>query len=1193
MKRFLALLIRPWTLAIVGLLAFALVVLFVGPLVSIGAWRPLDTWKSQWLLIGLVVAVFLTVRTVRWWRARARNRTVVAELAAPEPVRAAPESAELAQLRARFETALAALRDARLGTSSGRWPWAGWLHGKRYLYELPWYAIVGAPGSGKTTALLNSGLRFPLADVLGAGSVKGVGGTRNCDWWFADQAVLLDTAGRYTTHDSDPQSDRRAWEGFLALLRRTRPRRPLNGVLVAVSVADLLTFSGAQRAELAAKLRKRIDELQRSLGLRLPVYVLMTKCDLLAGFLDYFADTDPLEREQPWGFTFAPEDSGNNSAAAHFRAEFDGLTRRLLDAVIDRVQAERDRDRRARVYGFPLQFGGLRDALAQIVEAVGSPSSYGAAPLLRGVYFISGTQEGTPFDRLLGAMAWELKLDRALLPANRATGRSFFIHRVLSDVVFAESGLAGANLAWERRRQAIAWASYGAIGIAAALLLGGWSLSYFDNRDKVSDFAGRVAALKTRVDATPNRASAELLPIEPALTAAADLAMPEGRVPWFHALGLYQGDKLRSAAALVYRRMLGDGLLPRIELRIEELMQAAGQNAQLLYETLKSYVMLQSPEHYDPRALRRFVGADWDVNLAGQLTPEQRTALDRHLQALFELPVAASPLAQNRELIARVRAQIGSQPLAQRIYTRLKWLGVGGGVPEFTVQDAAGPQAPSVFVRQSGLPLTRGVPGLYTYDGYHKEFKKAILLATVELASEQGWVLAGAGRPLTEPLSDLQAVEQVRRQYLNDYVDIWEAFTADIRLKPVAKLPQVVQAAKILSARPPDDNPLANLLRALVHQTTLAPSTGKPDLIERAQAGAEGAIRESRQSLVRLFGGASAAPRPMVEQPERIVDDRFASLRAMVQGSEGGPAPKLDTTINLIGDVYNLLNAADIAIRAHEAPPASDLPIRLQTEAARLPDPMHSLLGMLSDASQQLMINGVGGELNEKLRSEITQPCLEWIRDRYPFDRSSDREVRPDDFAQLFAPGGRFDDFARKQLAPYVDTSTLPWSARQLGAGRIPVSAGTLLQFQRAAAIRDAFFPRGAREESLRLEFVPYDMDPSITQFTLDVDGQLVQWAFGPKIPRTVVWPGPRGSNQVRLTLLPSGPGGSGTVIDGPWALFRMFDRMQVERLNSPERFRVTFFVEGRTATFDVTATSVQNPFAMREMSDFQCPTAL
>jgi hypothetical protein len=142
------------------------------------------------------------------------------------------------------------LRQMRLHRAGGKPGWRDWLSvsGGSYLYELPWYVFVGAPGSGKTTALVNSGLSFPLAEKYGPGAIAGVGGTRNCDWWFTDEAVLIDTAGRYTTQDSDQSGDKQAWEAFLDLLKKTRPRRPLNGVVLTLSAADLLQQGVAERS---------------------------------------------------------------------------------------------------------------------------------------------------------------------------------------------------------------------------------------------------------------------------------------------------------------------------------------------------------------------------------------------------------------------------------------------------------------------------------------------------------------------------------------------------------------------------------------------------------------------------------------------------------------------------------------------------------------------------------------------------------------------------------------------------------------------------------------------------------------------------------------------------------------------------------------------------------------------------------
>lgn len=204
---------KTWMLAVAGLVAFAVLVWVAGPLVVIGGQAPLASTPARLVVIGVFTLQYLAQKLWRLQQAKRRNEQVLSALA---PAADPGLSAEAAQLRERFSTALAELRQARFTQR-------GWSFGRSYLYQLPWYLIIGAPGTGKTTALLNSGLEFPLARKLGRGAVGGFGGTRNCDWWFTDRAVLIDTAGRYTTQDSDRTTDRKGWDAFLGLLQDSRP----------------------------------------------------------------------------------------------------------------------------------------------------------------------------------------------------------------------------------------------------------------------------------------------------------------------------------------------------------------------------------------------------------------------------------------------------------------------------------------------------------------------------------------------------------------------------------------------------------------------------------------------------------------------------------------------------------------------------------------------------------------------------------------------------------------------------------------------------------------------------------------------------------------------------------------------------------------------------------------------------------
>ena len=210
-KRFFLWLIKPMVLSFIGILLLSLIIWFEAPLLSFDGAEPFGSSTVRWTMIWILFLIWAGYFTWKWFKAWRADRKLAASVAgadAPPPPPGQKESAaEVALLTKRLQEAMAILRKARIGGSSGG------------LYQLPWYMFVGAPGSGKTTALVHSGLKFPLSETHGKGAIGGVGGTRNCDWWFTDEAVLLDTAGRYTTQDSYTEVDRNAWNGFLQLLR--------------------------------------------------------------------------------------------------------------------------------------------------------------------------------------------------------------------------------------------------------------------------------------------------------------------------------------------------------------------------------------------------------------------------------------------------------------------------------------------------------------------------------------------------------------------------------------------------------------------------------------------------------------------------------------------------------------------------------------------------------------------------------------------------------------------------------------------------------------------------------------------------------------------------------------------------------------------------------------------------------------
>src|SRR5690606_26639040 len=195
----LALLKSRNVLMLIGLVLLSALIWFAGPYFAFADFKPLEGVLARVVAILLMVLAWVVVLLLKQMRStRASSKLadeVVAQGAgAQDSDPGAARAGDAAQLRKRFEEAIDALKKSKK-------------KGAANLYELPWYVIIGPPGAGKTTVLVKSGLNFPLAQKFGKDALRGVGGTRNCDWWFTDKAILLDTAGRYTTQDSNARAD--------------------------------------------------------------------------------------------------------------------------------------------------------------------------------------------------------------------------------------------------------------------------------------------------------------------------------------------------------------------------------------------------------------------------------------------------------------------------------------------------------------------------------------------------------------------------------------------------------------------------------------------------------------------------------------------------------------------------------------------------------------------------------------------------------------------------------------------------------------------------------------------------------------------------------------------------------------------------------------------------------------------------
>jgi type VI secretion system protein ImpL len=1206
MRAILNVLTSRWFISLLGVLLLCALILFFGHWIAIAGFEPFDRMWKKLVVVAVILAIWATVILIGWLRRRRTNADMVRDLSeAPPDGDAAVSAEQVAEVRERMQEAMALLRQARLG-GEGR---GG---GRQYLYQLPWYIMIGPPGSGKTTALQHSGLRFPLADRLRGDSleVRGVGGTRNCDWFFTNEAVLIDTAGRYTTQDSHQQVDSAGWLGFLGMLKRYRKRQPINGVLVAISIADLITLPEAERLSHARAIKLRLRELHKELGIRFPVYVLFTKCDLMAGFIEFFDDLGKQERQQVWGCTFALDDGKSGEGVVQqFGPEFDLLLQRINERLIERLHQEQDPQRRGLIFGFPQQLSSLKEMLNDFLREIFTPSRFEERPLLRGVYLTSGTQYGTPIDRLMGAMAATFGLGRQQLTAAGGSGRSYFLTRLLRNVVFAEASLVSANPKVEKRRRWMHRIAYAAAAVLVVGMGGAWYASYANNLELIGEAEDRIESYEAGLAGLSLNPvdDSDPMPVLPALDTLRDMPGGYGRaeedVPLSYQLGLYQGDTLGAQGTQAYREALNALFLPRLLLRLEEAMAAEGnqERTDFLYETLRVYLMLGGRAPVDDQPVRDWFARDWQrAALAAGRPTEVVADLSGHLTALLDLqPLEPPPL--NGPLIERVESILGEIPLAARAYQRIQDAPQARALRDWRVVDHGGPSVDQVLRLRSGDPLTAGVDGLYTYEGFHDFFLGKMVEVAREVMEERT-IIEGGSQVDEMQLGLLE--EDILGLYLDDYSARWDLLLSDLEIVEFTSLDHATTVSNILSGA---NSPLRRIMTGtggICHHTRLArPREDQAAGGEAEDGGALGAVGDVLGSLAQYemrrrltmrqtglrdtlesglqgsLGGDQDLP-----PPGQFVNDRFEDLHEFAGCLPNSPDPSpLDDLIRQFADVRSALSRLESDPTGAGSTALQDL----AQDASLMPDPVGALAGEVARQASDAAASGAGGRLAEIWRSDVQDLCLRATNNRYPLFRGSPTDMRMADFTQLFAPNGHIDEYFQTHLEPYVDTSRREWTWRP-GAIDLGLPSHALVRFQFAAEIRDAFWPNGGGgtpEVSFDLTLV--SLDATATRVTVDVDGDSRAYDHGPLRDHTFTWPGQR--SRARIAFTPQIAGASSITREGTWAWFRLLDAARISG-SASDRFTVDFNVGNRSARFQLQAGSVVNPFNLRALENFRCP---
>lgn len=1112
--------------------------------------------------IAALAAALLAWLLVRWLRRRHAARATAGLAEAMVSAEAAPAEDgasrhEVDAIRSGMLKAIATIKGSKLG----RMP------GSRALYELPWYMIIGNPSAGKSSAIVNSGLQFPFAD---ARVVHGVGGTRNCDWFFTTDGIVLDTAGRYAVEDEHLAE----WRGFLDLLKKHRRRAPVNGIIVAVSIAELRSDpDGALK--LARSLRKRVQDLIERLEVYAPVYVLFTKADLVAGFSDFFCQCERSERERVWGATMPyRRQAGSEELLAFFDQGFDELHAGLVEMSMANMAQPRRTRMAPGVFTFPMEFVSLRAPLRAFLATLFEENPFQYKPVFRGFYFTSALQEGQPVSAQSQRIAerFELALkpeqqEAAPMPYGSAGG--YFLLKLFRDVVFADKALVSqyASRASARLRYA---AFFGAVLLLGGAL-GGWTWSYMGNRQLAANVQAdldKVVKLQdNRLDLQSRLEALEILQdrIE-------QLEKFGRERPWLLGMGLYQGGLLERKLREEYYAGIKEVMVRPVAASLEALLFEMNANADRLttpsattastkpataaaprqyaeadplsvedaYNALKTYLMLADTPRAEAGHLNDQLTRYWRGWLEANRGAMPREQMIRSAERLLTYYLAQSGdpswprveqklalVDQARENLRRV---VRGMPARDRVYADIK-ARAGTRFPAMTVVRIVGEQD------QALMAGSYAIPGAFTREAWEKYVQGAFRDAASRELQSTDWVLKTSTKDdLTLEGSPEQIQKNLVEMYKADYTREWQKFVQGVAVADLGGFNGAVTAMNRLGD--PQSSPIIKLLCTISEQTSWDNPTQAGADVQKAQQGFKEWMMQTvlRRAPVPVNVNLQLDP-ARADRPMGAVGREFAAVAKLVGGRDKDATllrGYMETLSRLRTRLNTLKNQGDPGPGARQF-----MQQTLEGSGSELADALRfvdeQMLTGMSDTQKRairpilvrplmqtfaVIVAPAEAEINKTWLAQVYEPFQRTLAAKYPFSPGAKIEASGAEIGQFFGPDGLVAKFVTTAMGPLVvrrGDVLEPRTWADMGIALSPQAVARFPGWIASLGAGGIAAPSAAAQTVFQIQPLPA---PGTLEYTVEIDGQLLRYRNTPAQWTSMVHPSQQGLPGARITAV-------------------------------------------------------------------------
>ncbi|MCF6204770.1 MAG: type VI secretion system membrane subunit TssM [Methylococcaceae bacterium] len=1083
---------------------------------------------------------------------------------------------------------------------------------KNFLYKLPWYMVIGVEDSGKTSLVNRSGQKFELTTVTNAsGKTDGIRRRRDAvnlphdiDWWISHDAILIDPDGllitqRPTADETNSRLAERLWLHFIEWVGKTRNKRPLNGVILTIDFAKLASQQASDRKAYSTILRARLRETMEQLGTRLPVYVVLTKFDLIKGFDTFFQNISKSQRDEVFGITFTFDaKADDNDWLDELDVWYDKFISIINEESFDLMAKATTLRERENLFSFARELIGIKQALQEFLADVLESDPYSTPALVRGLYFTSVYQHGIPSNPFEDASSKNYQMPLVASTAFPATSSAIYFARSLFfKVIYPEAGLAGDNQQVVDKRNKVIKIAAVVAGIGLSTLIGGWQYYYLRN-SRSTDIALTESVafnsidISDRIDTTGKKLLPPLNHIRKAAMVYADYG---DKWPVVAEMGLYQGRTIGPETVQAYQDQLATRFLPELGAGVVEFINASPKASNDKLMALRVYRMIEDMENR-----RKKIVVDWMAKLWQDKFPEKRPIQEQLMVHLdYAMDHVKADLPAYKRWVTDTQKELLTIPLTNRVYRTMKQNAASEFASPLDLRAAIGPAFDIIYKNESErrrptveeeiesfteepnfiekedsenniVENSYLIPAMLTAAGFKDYFVEQNDNIT-DIALVDSWVLGIRDSVKYSKEDEKMLRTKIRTMYVADYINTWEETLNRLEVQEFKNIPHAVKILKSLVGK---YQPLQRMVNTVQDNSQIYAPASKD--------------KEAKAAL---------QTDPNRKRAHEI-DQAFSSLANLTKAKEKTP-PYLQEVVKSIDAVYDYMltiqDASDQGGKALQATQdrfalrGSDPITVLERIADGLPEPLNIQLRDVAKQSWQVVLIRALQELERKWDADVYQFFEQRLKYKYPFQKNR-QDAAIKDFEAFFGSKGILSTFYNDHLRVFLEDNLDALYSED--RGEYLINTDLIKQLDKAWAIEEAFFnTQGALH-------VPYSIEPmglsgTSRRSVLNADGQIIPYNHGSTYPVDMLWPNTLRKKAESKVVVVNRRGESQMIkYNGPWSWFRLVQHANQKRAANNSLI-LSYSLNGSVMKYQLHSDSSNNPFSSNQLRHYKLPQFL